>query len=162
MYRSIDGGTTYDTTITGSAARCTNFFGYSANGCGTGGQGWYDMAITANPLNANEVHIAGIICWKSTNGGKNFIAETEWSYPNATGYNHADVHVLDWVGKTIYSGSDGGIYKSTDNGNNWTELSNGISIRQFYKIATSKTNPVYWTLLYSCFQKERHTMMQTN
>ncbi|MFM2146131.1 MAG: hypothetical protein RL732_967, partial [Bacteroidota bacterium] len=145
LYRSIDGGTTYDTTITGSSARCTNFFGYSANGCGTGGQGWYDMALTVNPLNASEVHIAGIICWKSTNGGKNFVAETEWSYPNATGYNHADVHVLEWVGKTIYSGSDGGIYKSTDNGDNWTELSNGISIRQFYKIATSKTNPVIVT-----------------
>ncbi|MFM7839528.1 MAG: WD40/YVTN/BNR-like repeat-containing protein, partial [Chitinophagaceae bacterium] len=140
LYRSADGGNTFTTTITGSSTTCTNFFGYSSNGCGTGGQASYDMAITVNPLNANEVHMAGIICWKSTNGGTSFIAETEWSLPNSTGYNHADVHVLEWVGKTIYSGSDGGIYKSIDNGDNWIDLSLGLGTRQFYRIANSKTS----------------------
>jgi|GEM_PF-584664 len=140
IYRSNDGGNSFITTITGSSATCTNFFGYSTNGCGTGGQATYDMAMTVNPLNANEVHIAGIICWKSTNGGTTFVAETAWSLPNSVGYNHADVHVLEWVGNTIYSGSDGGIYKSTNNGDDWTELSKGLGIRQFYRIATSKTN----------------------
>lgn len=140
LYRSNDAGSTFITTITGAAASCTNFFGYSSNGCGTGGQAGYDMAITVNPVNANEVHIAGIICWKSTNGGSTFTATTEWSLPNATGYNHADVHVLEWVGSTIYSGSDGGIYKSTDYAGNWTDLSNGLGIRQFYRIATANTS----------------------
>lgn len=141
LYRSNDGGNSFITTITGSAASCTNFFGYSTNGCGTGGQATYDMAITVNPQNANDVHIAGIICFRSTNGGTSFVATTAWSLPNTIGYNHADVHVLEWVGNTIYSGSDGGIYKSTDLGDNWTDLSNGIGIRQFYRIANSKTNP---------------------
>ena len=140
MYKSIDGGDSFTVTITGSSANCTNFFGYSTNGCGTGGQATYDMAICVNPINANEVHIGGIICWKSTNGGTSFVAETAWSLPNTVGYNHADIHALDWVGATIYSGSDGGIYKSSDNGDNWTDLSNGLGTRQFYRIACSKTS----------------------
>ncbi|MDI1322004.1 MAG: fibronectin type III domain-containing protein [Algoriphagus sp.] len=141
MYRSDDGGNSFITTVIGASSSGTNYFGYETNGTGTTGQASYDMAMTVNPLNANEVHIAGIICWKSTNGGTSFVAETAWSLPNSLGYNHADVHVLEWVGNSIYSGSDGGIYKSADNGDNWTELSSGLGIRQFYKIATSKTNP---------------------
>jgi hypothetical protein len=140
LYRSVDGGSSFVTTITGSAASCTNFFGYSTSGCDTGGQASYDMAMTVNPANANEVHIGGIICWKSANGGNSFVAETAWSLPNAIGYNHADVHVLEWVGNAIYSGSDGGIFRSTDNGDNWTDLSNGLGVRQFYRIANAVTN----------------------
>jgi len=145
LYRSDDGGNTFVTTVTGSPTNGTNYFGYETNGTGTTGQATYDMAMTVNPLNADEVHIAGIITWKSTNAGSSFVAETAWSLPNSIGYNHADVHVLEWVGNTIYSGSDGGIYKSIDNGDNWTELSNGLGIRQFYKIATSPTDPTMVT-----------------
>ena len=140
MYRSDDGGNTFITTVIGNAASGTNYFGYENNGTGTGGQAWYDMAMTVNPANANEVHIGGIICWKSTNGGSSFVSETAWYLPNSIGYNHADVHVLEWVGTTIYSGSDGGIYKSTDYGDNWTDLSVGLGVRQFYRISNSKTN----------------------
>ena len=140
MYRSDDGGNTFITTVVGNATNGTNFFGYANDGREAGGQAWYDMAMTVNPADANEVHIAGIICWKSTNGGSSFVSETAWYLENSIGYNHADVHVLEWVGTTIYSGSDGGIYKSTDYGDNWTDLSIGLGIRQFYRISNSKTN----------------------
>jgi hypothetical protein len=140
FYKSTDTGKTYTAIITGSAASGTNFFGYEIDGKGTTGQATYDMAICVNPTNANEVHIAGVISWKSTNGGLTFKAETEWYYPNTTGYNHADIHALEWVGKTIYSGSDGGIYKSVDRGDNWIDLSIGLGIRQIYRIACSPTN----------------------
>jgi hypothetical protein len=145
MMRSNDGGLTFTTTVTGAPTAGTNYFGYETNGTGTTGQATYDMAMCVNPQNANEVHIAGIICWKSTNGGSSFVAETAWSLPNSIGYNHADVHVLEWVGNTIYSGSDGGIYKSTDYGDNWTDLTKGLGIRQFYRIAVSKTDAITLT-----------------
>ena len=140
MYKSPDAGLNYITTVVGNPASGTNYFGYESNGTGTTGQATYDMAICANPLNANEVHIAGIICWKSVNGGTSFVATTVWSYPNSTGYNHADVHALEWVNGTIYSGSDGGLFKSVNNAGDWTDLSAGLGIRQFYRISCSKTN----------------------
>ncbi len=141
MYRSSDGGLSFVTTVIGNPGNGTNYFGYEATGTGTGGQATYDMGMDVNPTNANDVHIAGIIVWRSLNGGTSFTAQTVWSYPNGTGYNHADVHGLFWVNSTIYSISDGGIYKSVDQGDNWTDLSPGLSIRQFYRIALSQTNP---------------------
>lgn len=138
MYRSDNSGTSFITSVIGNSSSSTNYFGYTGNG--TTGQATYDMAITVNPLNASEVHIAGIICWKSIDAGATFTQMTVWSYPNATGYNHADVHGLEWVGKTIYSCSDGGVYKSTDYADNWINLSTGLGIRQFYRFANAKTN----------------------
>lgn len=145
IYRSDDAGLTFTITVTGSAAAKTNYFGYNTDGSDTRGQATYDMAMCANPENANELHIAGIICFRSVDGGYNFVAETAWSLPNGIGYNHADVHVLNWVGKTIYSGSDGGIYKSTDLGDNWMDLSNGMATRQFYKMANATTSSRIFT-----------------
>jgi hypothetical protein len=98
------------------------------------------MAMDVSPANADDVYIAGIIVWRSTNGGTSFSPLTEWFLPNSTGYNHADVHGLFWVSGTLYSISDGGLYKSTDNGDNWTDLSTGLGIRQFYRMANSQTN----------------------
>lgn len=140
MYRSTDAGLTFTTTVTGSPAAGTNYFGYSPAGTDTGGQGGYDMALCASPTDANEVYLAGIIVWRSTNGGSSFIAQTVWSYPNGTGYNHADVHGLRWVNNTIYSNSDGGVFKSMDRADNWTNISTGLGIRQFYRISCSQTN----------------------
>lgn len=140
MYKSTDAGLNYTTTVIGNPSSGTNYFGYEPTGTGTSGQATYDMAICVNPANANEVHIGGIICWKSINGGTSFTATTIWSYPNGTGYNHADVHSLEWINSTIYSTSDGGIYKSTNNAGDWTDLSSGIGIRQFYRISCAKTD----------------------
>jgi hypothetical protein len=139
LYRSTNNGASWTTRVTGSATS-NNYFGYNTNGVDSRGQAGHDMAICVNRTNINEVHIAGIICWKSTNGGTSFTAETVWSYPNSTGYNHADVHGLEWVNNTIYSCSDGGIYKSTNNGGDWTDLSSGLGVRQFYRISNSKTS----------------------
>lgn len=139
MYRSTDAGLTYATTIIGSSGSGTNFFGYT--GGGTGGQATYDMGMCVSPTDANDVYIAGIIVWRSTNGGASFVQQTIWSYPNGLGYNHADVHGLRWVNNTIYSNSDGGIFKSMDRADNWTNISTGLGIRQFYRIACSQTDP---------------------
>lgn len=140
MYRSTDAGQNFVTTVVGNPASGTNYFGYETNGTGTSGQATYDMGMDVSPVNADDVYIAGIICWRSTNGGTSFTALTAWSLPNSVGYNHADVHGLYWINNTIYSVSDGGVYKSSDNGDNWTDLSNGLGIRQFYRFANSQTN----------------------
>lgn len=140
MYKSTDAGLTFTTTVVGSPASGTNYFGYETNGTGTTGQATYDMAMDVSPTNAAEVYIAGIICWKSTDEANSFTAITAWSLPNSIGYNHADVHGLFWINSTLYSISDGGIFKSVDQGDNWTDLSAGLGIRQFYRMANSQTN----------------------
>ena len=140
MYKSTDAGLTFTTTVVGDPASGTNYFGYETTGAGTGGQATYDMALDVSPSNASEVYIAGIICWKSINEAVSFFPQTAWSLPNGLGYNHADVHGLMWVNSTLYSNSDGGIFKSVNAGDDWTDISAGLGIRQFYRIANSQTN----------------------
>jgi photosystem II stability/assembly factor-like uncharacterized protein len=141
LYKSTDSGLNFTTTVIGSSGSGTNYFGYG--GTLAGGQAGYDMAIAVNPSDVNDLSIAGIIVWRSTNGGTSFSQQTVWSYPNSVGYNHADVHALEYVGSTLYSGSDGGIYKTTySTPNSWVDLSTGLGIRQLYRIASSLSNAI--------------------
>lgn len=142
FYKSTNGGTSFVTTVTGSSGNGTNFFGYSPNGTDNSGQGGYNIDITISPTDASEIHIAGIITWKSSDGGYNWTATTEWDYPNWTGYTHCDVHALEYVGSTLYVGSDGGLSVSTDKGDNFSQISNGMGIRMFYRLGCAATNAV--------------------
>jgi photosystem II stability/assembly factor-like uncharacterized protein len=135
--RSTDGGASFKVTIVSDPANGTNFAGYSPDGTDNSGQGTYNMALAASPTDANEVHIGNIITWKSTNGGDSFVATTEWMYPNSRGYTHCDMHALEYYGNTLFTGSDGGIFKSTDKGDNYTNISEGISNKMLYRIGCS-------------------------
>lgn len=127
-----------------------NFFGYSTTGQDNNGQAPRDMAIAVNPTNANEVHIAGILTWRSMNRGLNFTITSDWIPSNAAnaniGYCHADVDDLMFNGTTLYAVTDGGIFKAentgTINANYFEDLTTGLSIRQFYKIGVSQTENV--------------------
>ena len=68
MYRSSDAGLNFVTTVVGNPAAGTNYFGYEASGTGTGGQATYDMGMDVSPVDVNDVHIAGIIVWRSLDG----------------------------------------------------------------------------------------------
>jgi len=118
-----------------------NILGYSTDGSDSGGQSWYDMAIAVSPTNKNEVYTGGINVWKSTNAGATFNALSKWSWPTGGyGYVHADIHTLDFYGNNLYCGSDGGVFRSTNNGSNWTDLTSGLKISQFYRLGNSVTN----------------------
>lgn len=139
MYRSTDAGTTFTTRVQGGGTG-TKYGGYNPDGNDAAGQGSYNFCLAASPTNADEVHLGCIITWKSTNGGTSFAATTEWTYPNNTGYTHCDMHQLEYVGNTLYTGSDGGIFKSTDAGNNFTNISTGLCTRMYYHIGQSATD----------------------
>lgn len=137
LYRSTDGGVNFTTQST-----TPNIMGYELNGSGTGGQGWYDNCIAVNPNNANEVYIGGINIWKSTNGGVNWTIKTFWYFQNGYAEVHADQHDLWFDNSTgyLYGGNDGGVYRSTNNGDNWSYINSTMPITQFYKISTSKVS----------------------
>jgi len=104
-----------------------------------GSQDWYDLAIAVSPLDMNEVHVGEIETYVSFDGGRRFTKTAVWSYPNSTGYVHADIHEMQYFGTTLYVGSDGMITTTDDSASSWVDLSEGLAIRQFYRIG-SKVN----------------------
>jgi photosystem II stability/assembly factor-like uncharacterized protein len=115
-----------------------------------GAQASRDMAMTVQPNNANRVHIGGFDMYVSSNGGSSWTKECDWFYPNTVpggssnstdySYVHADIEVLTYVGNNMYAGTDGGIYKSTNHGDDFADLSSGLAITPFYRIHSSQTN----------------------
>ena len=137
LYKSTDGG--YNFTLQSDSP---NILSWEVNGSGTDGQGTYDLALAVSPINENIVFTGGINIWKSVNGGVNWDISSHWYGNGGTEYVHADQHMLKYNPSNgiLYSGNDGGIYKSENNGSNWTDISDGLQITQFYKIGISQTN----------------------
>jgi PKD repeat protein len=139
VYRSIDGGLTFTTQAT-----TPNLLGFNTNGGDTGGQGWYTLSLAASPTNKNEIVTGGVNIWHSTTGGSSWTCLTNWSgswggFP----YVHADIHCLNYVpgnGTTFLAGCDGGVFKTTNSGAAWTDLSNGLEIGEMYRLGVSQTN----------------------
>ena len=127
LYKSTDGGATF-----GAALSAANGF--------AGTQGFYDIAVAVDPTNANNVYLGGNvgsgIFMYSTTGGTSFNS-------SVTGL-HADVHAIAVAPSdpaVIYHGNDGGIWKSTDSGANWTSLNNStFSATQFMGVAVHPTD----------------------
>jgi hypothetical protein len=126
VYRSTTGGASFTT-------QTTNGF--------CGGQCFYDVAIAVDPGNANRVYLGG------TGAGTTFALSTDGgaSFSGSESGLHTDSHVIavaPSLPSTLYFGSDGGIYKSTDSGATWATLNNNTyRATQFMGLAVHPTDP---------------------
>ncbi|MBE9469105.1 MAG: PKD domain-containing protein [Bacteroidetes bacterium] len=146
IYKSTDSGASFSNIYDGSDTN-QNMLGYFSDGSGgTTGQGAYDLCIASNPSNANEVYIGGVNSWKSTNGGTSWTCINMWtgsSYynKNRAAVVHADKHFMAYQNSsTLFECNDGGIYKTTNEGVYWTDLTNGTVISQIYRLGVSQQN----------------------
>jgi PKD repeat protein len=137
LYRSTNDGGSF--TLMSSTP---NIFDWSTNGSGTGGQGWYDIAIDASPANANEIVAGGVNSWKSTNGGSTWALHTHWTGGGGRPYVHADLHYVGYAnGTTYFYGTDGGVARTTNSGTNWSTINGNMNIAQVYKLGLSASTP---------------------
>lgn len=140
LYRSVASGTIFTSQSTTPDVICNACTGVA----GGNGQGWYDLALGANPLNRDEIVAAGVNHWKSIDGGATWNIIGCWNSVGANPpYVHADVHEVEYnSGGIPYTCNDGGIYKYT--GTAWTDLSSPMNISQQYHIGLSGTTADYW------------------
>ncbi len=137
IYQSTDSGTNFSVKSTSP-----NLLGYSSTGSDTGGQGWYDLSLAVSNTNKLEVIVGGVNIWRSTNGGGSFTFSADWTGNNAA-YVHADIHALEYLpgsGTTFFVGCDGGVFKTTNSGTAYSDLSAGLQIAQIYRFGLSATN----------------------
>ncbi len=132
-YRSTDSGNSFITMSTSP-----NLLGYEADGSDSGGQAFFDLSIVASSTQPNNITIGGVNHWRSFDGGTTWENVSVWN----SGEIHADVHEITYhpgSSSTMYSCNDGGIFKSTDNGNQWEDISGNLAIGQVVKLGLSSS-----------------------
>ena len=129
-YKSTDAGLNW--TLKSNSP---NIMGYGCTG-GSGGQGWYDLAVAVDPNDANTLYVGGVNVFKSTNGGTTWQVNSHWVGDCGVSAVHADCHVLEFnpLDGRLYAGNDGGIYYTDNGGATWHELTSGLAISMIYKI----------------------------
>ena len=105
----------------------------------TSAQSWYDMALTVSDTEPNTLFVGVLDIWKSTDGGNDFTQINAWNQRTSS-FTHADIHFMRYFDGVLYAGTDGGIYRSADDGVNFEDLSNTLSIAQIYTVSTSRPN----------------------
>lgn len=95
---------------------------------------WTNL-VAIDPARHNVIFAGGVGLQRSTDGGANF--------SQVTG-THSDHHALAFArlnNDVCYMATDGGVYRSVDNGASWTLRSTGLVATQLYSIGVSQTQP---------------------
>ncbi len=114
----------------------------ATNGCFFAGncleaesQGFYNSFVAIHPTNPNICLIGGIDIWR-TNDGRTFDNLTRgYERGRPMGPVHVDQHAAAFAPSNpdvVYEGNDGGMVRSTDAGQTWSVINNGLAITQFY------------------------------
>jgi photosystem II stability/assembly factor-like uncharacterized protein len=120
VQKSVDGGATWRSTADPGAY----LYGY------------YDNVLAVSPVDSDVVVVAGSDIKKTTNGGASWV-----SVPTA---GHVDNHCVRFAphsSTAVLVGNDGGLFRTSDGGNNWTSLNKGLAITQFYRLGLSRATP---------------------
>jgi len=127
VYRSDDQGATWQ-HMAGADTRIGN------------GQGSYNCGLWVDSQNPDIVYVNATVLYRSTDGGKNFIA-----FKGAPGGE--DYHEM-WIdptnGQRMVLGTDQGAPVTLDGGKTWSSFYN-VAVAQVYHITTDSRYP-YWVL----------------
>lgn len=103
-------------------------------------QAWYDWYVKATPDNVNQVFLGAIDAYRGDLAGRTWT----WTDISTQGNHsiHPDQHCLAFApggSRTIYAGSDGGLFRSADSGASWDACNRGLGITEVEYIASDPT-----------------------
>lgn len=96
------------------------------------GQGFFNLAFAVDPFQESALFAGGIRYNYSIDGGKTWVGRNDGI--------HVDFHDLRFNPHTmeLFAATDGGLYKTSDFGYSWKNLSEGLSVTQFYRFGAAK------------------------
>lgn len=151
LYRSTDHGESWELRMNSENILHWNDPGQS------GGQGNYDLALLADPNDAEKLYAGGVNMWGSDDGGSTWKAVSYWR-PNYGASLHADHHYYAYnpLDTKFYVCHDGGVNRTsqihmtdwdvvTSTGGfrwetTWEEISGGMQITSFYRMGIKPGN----------------------
>lgn len=146
FFKSTDNGVTW----TGIGKTGTTYKSYTvtnneSRNLGTllNGQGWYNQLVLVDPTNANVAYFGGaLLMAKTADGGATYSQASNWLAQFGLPYVHADFHAGHIASNgALYVGTDGGIFRSTDNAATFTDtLNHGIASHLVYQVGSSTAN----------------------
>jgi photosystem II stability/assembly factor-like uncharacterized protein len=146
IFKTTDGGATWTGVgKSGSTAKSYANTNSESSSLATllGGQGWYNHAVLVDNANANIAYFGGqLLLAKTTDGGSTYRQVSNWLAQFSLPYVHADFHSAHMASNgTLYVGTDGGIFRSTDNATTFTHTLNiGIASHLIYQVGSSTAN----------------------
>ncbi|MCW9097464.1 MAG: hypothetical protein OQJ93_08750, partial [Ignavibacteriaceae bacterium] len=120
-------------------------------------QGWYSHDVAINQWNPNELMVAGLAVWNSTDGGETIQQKSDLivllGRPPIGGpeggptYVHGDIHSIiqhPTNPSTYYFGTDGGVFKTTDFGETFQSCNGRYQTLQLYNgTSTSQQDSLF-------------------
>lgn len=132
VMKSVNSGLSF-TTVYNSSSQC--LVCYDASPSSTS-QGDYNIDLTANPQNANELILVSHCVWRSIDGGVTWSKRTNW-YADV----HTDMHHIEfnpYNNSQLFNANDGGVWLSTDtSATAWSPRSDGLAATEIYHAAQS-------------------------
>ena len=104
-----------------------------------------DGVLFTSPVNSAKIYCGFMVTHQSVNGGLDWEQLTDWYNTGERPEVHADNRFVAHHPLTneIFFCNDGGIYKFNEETMEWTELTAGLIITQFYRIAVAQTDDVF-------------------
>jgi photosystem II stability/assembly factor-like uncharacterized protein len=134
LYKSTDRGQTFTQQSNSSVGSLSVDYG------------WYGLPLAVSPTNVDSIITGGLDVYLSANGGVSWRMNSSWTGSGAP-YAHADGHhyiFLPGSGAIWFDACDGGIFKATNHGATYTDLSNNLQIGEIYAIGASALTSGLW------------------
>ena len=147
IFKSTDGGANWTSLATDAIGNYKTYTNPNADYSSIeellGGQGWYNQAIVVDRTNPDIVYFGGALhTAKTSDGGQSYTILTEWLADFSLPYVHADAHSAHISSNgTLYFGTDGGIFASSNGGASFTDtLNEGIAAHLVYNVCSTPAN----------------------
>lgn len=131
LYLSEDGADSF-TTRSHNFDGGNNLLGY-VKGV-RGGQAPRDMDVSVNPDNKREVHVGGVMTFRSMDSGSSWVQTSHWLRNDPLPFIHADVDRIVYKRGMMFFCTDGGLFTSDNSAITFTDRTTGLNIRQFYRL----------------------------
>ncbi|HMB69156.1 MAG TPA: T9SS type A sorting domain-containing protein [bacterium] len=107
-------------------------------------QGWYNLALVADPDDADHILAGGVLLYESFDGGSTLTQAAPFQGNGSAFLPHVDNHALVYEpgsASNVWVACDGGVWKSTNDGGAWASRREGIVSYQFYDICVAQVSP---------------------